>query len=100
MSGSRFKELLNGYQPDFIESLLHSVDNGIYFLERGLGLRPALGASDRGHSAVSQLRPGDIDWQVIFAGQQVRWFQPSAPRALARSVHWPTRPAHLVAGRG
>lgn len=48
--------------------------NGIYFLERGLGLRPALGASDRGHSAVSQLRPGDIDWQVIFAGQQVRWF--------------------------
>jgi diguanylate cyclase (GGDEF)-like protein/PAS domain S-box-containing protein len=34
VSASRFKELLNGYQPDFIENLLHSVDNGIYFLDK------------------------------------------------------------------
>lgn len=47
--------------------------NGIYFLERGFGLRPALGVSDRGHSAISQLRPGEIDWQRIFAEHQVRW---------------------------
>jgi 2-dehydro-3-deoxygluconokinase len=48
--------------------------NGIYFLERGFGLRPALGVSDRGHSAISQLRPGDIDWDGIFTEHQVRWF--------------------------
>lgn len=48
--------------------------NGIYFLERGFGIRPALGVSDRGHSAISQLRPGEIDWQRIFAENQVRWF--------------------------
>lgn len=48
--------------------------NGIYFLERGFGLRPALGVMDRGHSAISQLRPGEIAWDRIFAERQVRWF--------------------------
>ncbi|MFH0784983.1 MAG: sugar kinase [Pseudomonadota bacterium] len=48
--------------------------NGVYFLERGFGLRPALGVSDRGHSAVSQLRPGDIDWQRIFTKNTIHWF--------------------------
>ncbi len=47
--------------------------NGVYFLERGFGLRSALGVSDRGHSAVSQLRPGDIDWEEIFSKHKVRW---------------------------
>lgn len=48
--------------------------NGVYFLERGFGLRPALGVSDRGHTAISQLRPGEIDWDRIFTEQRVRWF--------------------------
>ena len=48
--------------------------NGIYFLERGFGPRPALGVSDRGHSAISQLRAGEIDWDGIFSERQVRWF--------------------------
>lgn len=48
--------------------------NGVYFLERGFGLRPALGVSDRGHSAISQLRPGDINWNQIFSERQIRWF--------------------------
>ena len=30
------------------------------------GLRSALGTSDRGHTAASQLKPGDIDWERIF----------------------------------
>jgi 2-dehydro-3-deoxygluconokinase len=37
-------------------------------------LRAALGCSDRGHSAVSQLKPGDVDWTAIFQGEGVRWF--------------------------
>lgn len=48
--------------------------NGLNFTERGFGLRAALGCSDRGHTAVSQLKPGDIDWEEIFAKEGTRWF--------------------------
>jgi 2-dehydro-3-deoxygluconokinase len=51
-----------------------AVRNGLNFTERGFGLRAALGCSDRGHTAVSQLRPGDIDWEKIFGQQASRWF--------------------------
>lgn len=51
-----------------------SVRNGLNFTERGFGVRAALGCSDRGHTAVSQLRPGDIDWENIFGAEGVRWF--------------------------
>src|SRR6187431_894558 len=50
------------------------VRNGLNFTERGFGVRAALGCSDRGHTAVSQLRPGDIDWEQIFATEGARWF--------------------------
>ncbi len=32
------------------------------------------GVSDRGHTAVSQLRPGDVDWERLFGEDGVRWF--------------------------
>jgi 2-dehydro-3-deoxygluconokinase len=51
-----------------------NVRNGLNFTERGFGVRAALGCSDRGHTAVSQLKPGDIDWERIFGQQGVRWF--------------------------
>jgi 2-dehydro-3-deoxygluconokinase len=51
-----------------------AVRNGLNFTERGFGLRAALGCSDRGHTAVSQLRPGEIDWPAIFERQGARWF--------------------------
>jgi 2-dehydro-3-deoxygluconokinase len=51
-----------------------SVRNGLNFTERGFGLRAALGCSDRGHTAVSQLKAGDIDWENIFGDEGVRWF--------------------------
>ncbi len=38
-----------------------NVRNGLNFTERGFGVRGALGVSDRGHTAASQLRPGDVD---------------------------------------
>ncbi len=47
--------------------------NGLNFTERGFGIRAALGCSDRGHTATSQLKPGDIDWDRIFA-KGARWF--------------------------
>ena len=51
-----------------------TVRNGLNFTERGFGSRAALGCSDRGHTAVSQLKPGDIDWEKIFGEEGVRWF--------------------------
>src|SRR5213596_987120 len=48
--------------------------NGLNFTERGFGVRAALGCSDRGHTAVSQLKPGDIDWETIFGKEGARWF--------------------------
>lgn len=64
-------------------SLIHWVDydgigrtarNGINFTERGFGVRGAVGCSDRGHTAVSGLKVGDIDWETIFGTLGVRWF--------------------------
>ena len=51
-----------------------SVRNGLNFTERGFGVRAALGCSDRGHTAVSQLQEGDINWNHIFRELGVRWF--------------------------
>src|SRR5437868_5889503 len=50
------------------------VRNGLNFTERGFGIRAALGCSDRGHTAISQLQPGEVDWDQIFEKQGARWF--------------------------
>jgi len=50
------------------------VRNGLNFTERGFGVRAALGCSDRGHTAISHLKAGDIDWEKIFARDGARWF--------------------------
>ena len=50
-----------------------NVRNGINFTERGFGIRGAVGASDRGNTAASQIKPGDIDWDYIFGTLGVRW---------------------------
>jgi 2-dehydro-3-deoxygluconokinase len=51
-----------------------SARNGLNFTERGFGVRPALGCSDRGNTAASQIAPGQFDWQTIFGGEGARWF--------------------------
>ena len=50
-----------------------TVRNGLNFTERGYGIRGALGVSDRGNTAASQLKEGDIDWEYIFGTLGVRW---------------------------
>jgi 2-dehydro-3-deoxygluconokinase len=47
--------------------------NGLNFTERGFGVRGAVGIPDRGHTAASQLKPGDFDWAHIFGRRGVRW---------------------------
>ena len=51
-----------------------TVRNGLNFTDRGFGIRPALGCSDRGHTAISQLKAGEIDWDEIFGRHGARWF--------------------------
>ncbi len=50
-----------------------TVRNGLNFTERGFGARGAIGVSDRGNSAASQLAPGQIDWDEIFGKLGARW---------------------------
>src|SRR5689334_919636 len=70
--------LQGGVATDFIQWVPHdgvgrTVRNGLNFTERGFGVRGAVGISDRGHTAASQLKPGDFDWNDIFGRQGVRW---------------------------
>ena len=60
------------WMPD--DGIGRSVRNGLNFTERGFGIRGALGCYDRGHTAASQLKKGDVNWEKIFGGMGVRWF--------------------------
>jgi 2-dehydro-3-deoxygluconokinase len=51
-----------------------SVRNGLNFTERGFGIRAPLGCSDRGHTAISQMKPGEVDWNQILPKDGTRWF--------------------------
>jgi 2-dehydro-3-deoxygluconokinase len=51
-----------------------TVRNGLNFTEKGFGIRSALGCSDRGNTAASQLKAGDINWEKIFGRDRIRWF--------------------------
>ena len=56
------------------DGISRRVRNGVYFIERGFGLRAPVGCSDRGNTAISQIKSGDVDWREIFAGKGARWF--------------------------
>lgn len=49
------------------------VRNPINFTERGFGVRGAKGSVDRGHSAASQMKPGDFDWDHLFGKLGCKW---------------------------
>jgi len=52
-----------------------TVRNGLNFTERGFGVRAAVGCSDRGNTAVSKMKPGDVDWESVFGSANgSRWF--------------------------
>jgi 2-dehydro-3-deoxygluconokinase len=63
--------LQGGVDPSLIRWLPYdgvgrTARNGINFTERGFGVRAAVGCSDRGHTAISQVKTGDFDWEAIF----------------------------------
>ncbi len=45
---------------------------GVYFLESGASQRASVVVYDRAHSAISEIQPGEVDWQKIFEG--VSWY--------------------------
>lgn len=47
---------------------------GLNFTEVGIGVRASVTLYDRGHTAVSHMKPGDVDWKRIFQQRKVRWF--------------------------
>ncbi|TWU41047.1 sugar kinase [Novipirellula artificiosorum] len=56
------------------DGLGRTIRNGLNFTERGFGIRGAVGCSDRGLTAASQLKAGDVDWELLFGELGVRWF--------------------------
>jgi 2-dehydro-3-deoxygluconokinase len=46
---------------------------GLNWTEVGTGVRGSVTMYDRGHSAASHMKPGDVDWTKVFSGG-VRWF--------------------------
>ncbi|MDR7279024.1 sugar kinase [Catenuloplanes atrovinosus] len=70
--------LQGGVDTSFIhwatyDGIGRTVRNGLNFTERGFGVRGAVGVSDRGLTAASQLRPSDVDWEHLFGTLGVRW---------------------------
>jgi len=68
-----------GVATDFIQwraddGIGRTVRNGLNFTERGFGVRGAVGVPDRGNTAASQLKPGDVNWDSIFGTVGARWF--------------------------
>lgn len=49
-----------------------TVRNGLCYLEVGIGPRASKQMYDRAHSAISLIKPGDIDWEKVL--QETRWF--------------------------
>ena len=47
--------------------------NGINFTWAGKGLLPSVTEYYRAHTAIRELKPGDVDWDALF-GAGVRWF--------------------------
>lgn len=41
---------------------------GLYFVEFGAAPRPSSVLYDRAHSAISAIRPGEVDWKRVFTG--------------------------------
>jgi len=71
--------LQGGVDPSLVrwvpyDGVGRKVRNGLNFTERGYGVRAAVGCSDRGNTAISQVKAGDFDFETIFGRKNgSRW---------------------------
>jgi 2-dehydro-3-deoxygluconokinase len=56
------------------DGLGREIRNGLNFTERGFGVRGAKGTPDRGLTAASKMKRGDVDFDHLFGELGVRWF--------------------------
>jgi 2-dehydro-3-deoxygluconokinase len=71
---------------------------GIYFLESGASQRPSKVIYDRSGAAISEIKPGMVDWATVFAGKQ--WFHVTGiTPALSESAAEATIEAVKAAGK-
>ncbi len=69
---------------------------GLYFVEFGAAPRASSVLYDRAHSAISTIKPGEVDWKKVFEG--VKWFHTSGiTPALSDSAAEVTREALVAA---
>ena len=69
---------------------------GLYFVEFGAAPRASSVLYDRAHSAISAIRPGEVDWKKAFEG--AKWFHTSGiTPALSDSAAEVTREALIAA---
>jgi 2-dehydro-3-deoxygluconokinase len=69
---------------------------GLYFVEFGAAPRPSSVLYDRAHSAISAIKPGEVNWKEVFTG--ARWFHTSGiTPALSDSAAAVTREALVAA---
>lgn len=65
----RNKAREHGVNTDYV--VWHEKERcGLYFLEMGTAPRPNTVLYDRANAAVSNLQPGEVDWDGVFAGGQ------------------------------
>lgn len=70
--GDRAIATLRGLGVDTSHILRGKGRMGVYFLESGAGPRASRVIYDRADSAISQAKPGEIDWETVFSG--AKWF--------------------------
>ncbi|MGA8184841.1 MAG: sugar kinase [Terriglobia bacterium] len=71
---------------------------GLYFVEFGAAPRPSSVLYDRAYSAISTIKPGEVDWKKVFEG--AKWFHTSGiTPALSDSAAAVTREALEAAKR-
>jgi 2-dehydro-3-deoxygluconokinase len=86
------------FVPD--DGVGRTVRNGLNFTERGFGVRAAVGCSDRGHTAASRMKPGDVDWDEVFGRGGARWLHTGGIyAALSETTPLVAREAMLAAKR-
>ncbi len=70
--GDRCVAELRGRGVDTAAVLRGGARMGVYFLEPGAGQRSGKVTYDRQHTAVSEMQPGMVDWDALFA--EAKWF--------------------------
>lgn len=76
-SGRYIMQNARAYGVDMSHVLVEPYDrigrtrNGINFMEMGIGPRPSMQTYDRGHTALSKIQPGEINWKTEL---DTRWF--------------------------